>query len=101
MANKTSIWQKLEDAILYILKNELVEKLVIKLIGKSAGIQFYLANLVGKYIVEKWGEPMIEYLLKEVQGQTIKVDAKVKIVRAENAKAAGDKDSYFDHIGSI
>ena len=98
---KVNFWEKLENAIVSILKNELVERLVIKFIGRSAGIQFYLFSLVGKFIVNKWGEPAIGYLLREMQAQTIKVDAKIKIYKAEEAKDNNDKDDYFNKLGSI
>lgn len=95
------MFEKFERAFLSILRNEVIEKLVIKFIGKSAGFQVWLATIVGKFIVDKWGEPAIEYVLREMQAQTIKVDAKIKIVKAENAKNNNDKDDYFKHIGSI
>lgn len=95
------MWERLENAILNILKNQLVEKLVIKFLGKSSGFTFWIASIVGKHIVTKWGEPVVEDILRSMEAETIKVDAKIKIVKSEDAKDRNDKDDYFKHLGSI
>jgi len=91
----------MEKMLLQFLRTKVVERLVIRLLGMSQGFAFWLATTLGRYIVDKWGEPVVEQIFKTIQKETIKVNAKVQIKKADEALNAGDKEEYFNRLGNI